>query len=60
MDKKKAKKETIKKAMQDLSGMTSVKIIGEHVTSRDVKDAVRELNNNPRNSDMYFPFKYQR
>ncbi len=52
MDKKKAKKETIKKAMQDLSGMTSVKIIGEHVTSRDVKDAVRELNNNPRNSDM--------
>ena len=52
MDTKKITKAQIAKAQQNYSGMTADAADNDKVTAQEVKDDVKQLNNNPRNNDL--------
>ncbi|MDE7386484.1 MAG: hypothetical protein K2N28_05055 [Muribaculaceae bacterium] len=52
MDAKRITKEQIARARQTYAGMSIDAADRDTATAREVKNDVRQLNNNPRNSDM--------
>lgn len=52
MDTDKITKEQIRKAEQDYAGMSIDAADDDKTTAKEVKNDVRQLNNNPRNNDL--------